>query len=138
MSTRTVRKERVDYTPHSCMKCIAANPGKGSTTGVRLRRSPSVRNSFEQMKIEPSKVTNILTKAKNKHYQLACSDVFEAVHGGEFIEGGLHHPNQYYEQSRKVLNPKTNDDSDGKEKEAVPTPMQQQEQTAATPKVVAA
>ncbi|CAL6297458.1 unnamed protein product [Bathycoccus prasinos] len=98
--------------------------------------------ALSQMKIEPSKVTDIVKKAKNKHYQLACSDVFEAVHGGEFIEGGLHHPNQYYEQSRKVLNPKTNEDSDGKEKQAVPTPPQQKEEqtaaAAAAPKVVAA
>ena len=67
--------------------------------------------------------------------------MFEAVHGGEFIEGGLHHPNQYYEQSRKVLNPKTNEDRDGKEKQAVPTPPQQKEEqtaAAAAPKVVAA
>ena len=132
--------KRVDYTPHSCMKCIAANPGKGEYHGCPFKTfsEEALGTALSKMKIEPSKVTNIVTKAKNKHYQLACSDVFEAVHGGEFIEGGLHHPNQYYEQSRKVLNPKTNDDSDGKEKEAVPTPMQQQEQTAATPKVVAA
>ena len=53
--------------------------------------------------------------------------MFEAVHGGEFIEGGLHHPNQYYEQSRKVLNPKTFEDSDGKEEQAEPTSPQQKE-----------
>jgi DNA primase large subunit len=95
------------------------------------------------MKIEPSKVTDIVKKAKNKHYQLACSDVFEAVHGGEFIDGGLHHPNQYYEQSRKVLNPKTNDGNDGKgEKGSVPTPVQEREEqtgaAAAAPKGVTA
>ena len=78
--------------------------------------------------------------ANNNLYHLSCSDLFEAVHGGEFIEGGLHHPNQYYEQSRKVLNPKTNEDSDGKEKQAVPPPPQQKEEqtAAAAPKVVAA
>ena len=119
--------KRVDYTPHSCMKCIAANPGKGEYHGCPFKTfsEDALGAALSQMKIEPSKVTDIVKKAKNKHYQLACSDVFEAVHGGEFIDGGLHHPNQYYEQSRKVLNPKTNDGNDGKgEKEAVPTPVQ--------------
>jgi DNA primase large subunit len=134
--------KRVDYTPHSCMKCIAANPSKGEYHGCPFKTfsEEALGAALSQMKIEPSKVTDIVKKAKNKHYQLACSDVFEAVHGGEFIEGGLHHPNQYYEQSRKVLNPKTNEDSDGKEKQAVPTPPQQKEEqtAAAAPKVVAA
>ena len=136
--------KRVDYTPHSCMKCIAANPSKGEYHGCPFKTfsEEALGAALSQMKIEPSKVTDIVKKAKNKHYQLACSDVFEAVHGGEFIEGGLHHPNQYYEQSRKVLNPKTNEDSDGEEKQAVPTPPQQKEEqtaaAAAAPKVVAA
>lgn len=143
--------KRVDYTPHSCMKCIAANPGKGEYHGCPFKTfsEEALGAALSQMKIEPSKVTDIVKKAKNKHYQLACSDVFEAVHGGEFIDGGLHHPNQYYEQSRKVLNPKTNDeprrrtnDSKG-EKEAVPTPAQQREEqtgaaASAAPKGVTA
>ena len=100
--------KRVDYTPHSCMKCIAANPGKGEYHGCPFKTfsEDALSTALLQMKIEPAKVSTIVKKAKDKHYQVACSDVFEALHDGKFIEDGLQHPNQYYEESRKILQPK--------------------------------
>lgn len=39
---------------------------------------------------------------KESHYQLACTKYFEIGHGVE-NQPGFNHPNQYYEESRKIL-----------------------------------
>lgn len=38
-----------------------------------------------------------------RELQLACAATFEGVHGCQC--DGINHPNQYFEQSQKVLNP---------------------------------
>lgn len=48
-------------------------------------------------------VTNLVTQG---HYQLACTKVFELTHNGVIPDGGVNHPNQYFEQSQAVLSGK--------------------------------
>lgn len=38
-----------------------------------------------------------------KHYQIACQKYFEWTHNKSTIEGGLNHPNQYFEESQAVV-----------------------------------
>jgi len=39
---------------------------------------------------------------RDSHYQLACTRYFEITHGQD-NHPGINHPNQYYEESRKIL-----------------------------------
>lgn len=96
--------KRVDYTPHTCMKCISANPGAGEHHGCPYKTfgEESLAAALGGLQIAPQKVRDIVDKAKAQHYQLACGMTFEAVHGAQ-IESGVQHPNQYFQESRKAL-----------------------------------
>ena len=96
--------KRVDYTPHTCMKCISANPGAGEHHGCPYKTfgEESPRRRSAGCSPAPQKVRDIVDKAKAQHYQLACGMTFEAVHGAQ-IESGVQHPNQYFQESRKAL-----------------------------------
>ena len=39
------------------------------------------------------------------HFQLACTLTFEAIHATS-CDSGINHPNQYFSESRKILQPK--------------------------------
>ena len=96
--------KRVDYTPHTCMKCISANPGAGEHHGCPYKTfgEESLTAALGGLSIAPHKVRDIVQKAKAHHYQLACGMTFEATHG-KTIEEGVQHPNQYFDESRKAL-----------------------------------
>ena len=96
--------KRVDYTPHTCMKCISANPGAGEHHGCPYKTfgEESLTAALGGLQIQPNKVRDIVQKAKAHHYQLACGMTFEAVHG-KTVDEGVQHPNQYFEESRKAL-----------------------------------
>ena len=57
------------------------------------------------MNISGGKSREIVDKAKNMHYQIACGMTFAALHNGKEIDAGVHTPHQYYAESRKVLAP---------------------------------
>lgn len=40
--------------------------------------------------------------AKKGHYQIACSKYFDAVHQTD-LGLGINHPNQFFEESQKIL-----------------------------------
>lgn len=46
----------------------------------------------------------MLTLKKQGHFQIACMSVFKATHPKEGLQGGLQHPNQYFEESQAILN----------------------------------
>jgi|AntAceMinimDraft_12_1070368.scaffolds.fasta_scaffold159317_1 DNA primase large subunit len=96
--------KRVDYTPHTCMKCISANPGPGEHHGCPYKTfgKEALSAALGGLKISARQVSDIVEKASGHHYQLACGMTFEAVHGAA-IESGVQHPNQYFTESRKAL-----------------------------------
>ena len=48
-------------------------------------------------------VKEIMEYVEKHHYQIACQKYFEWTHNKATVEGGVNHPNQYYEESQKVL-----------------------------------
>ncbi|KAH7306258.1 hypothetical protein KP509_22G004000 [Ceratopteris richardii] len=98
--------KRTDYTPFSCNKIILSTPGVGDHHGCPYRHfsEENLRAALGSMHLGVRIVDEILEKVRNRHYQVACSLTFEATHGSQTI--GINHPNQYFEQSRKILQPK--------------------------------
>ena len=95
----------MDYTPHTCMKCISSNPGSGEHHGCPYKTfgEESLTSALGGLQIPGGKVRDIVAKAKAQHYQLACGMTFAALHDGKEIEEGVQHPNQYFKESRKAL-----------------------------------
>ena len=96
--------KRQDYTPHSCASIIATTPGVGQVHGCpyRLFSEDSLRAALGRLSVSTEKLEEAVTKAKGGHYQLACGAVWEGKMGCS-CDTGVNHPNQYYEESRKVL-----------------------------------
>lgn len=49
-----------------------------------------------------SALNDIVEMAKKGHFQIACSKYFDAAHNTD-IGLGINHPNQYFEESQKLL-----------------------------------
>jgi DNA primase large subunit len=107
--------KRVNYTPHACGQCIAADPGvkdahgcpfKTLTSGVK-DKGARLHELLGSLKISGAKSHAIVEKATNMHYQIACGMTFAAIHDGVEIEAGVHTPHQYFHESRKILAPPT-------------------------------
>eukprot|EP00898_Chlorokybus_atmophyticus_P008059 jgi/Chlat1/8254/Chrsp77S07677 len=98
--------KRADYTPYTCMKIINASPAAGDHHGCPYRHfsADNLRAALRTMRLSAGVVDGVMDKAKNHHYQLACASAFEGMHNCE-CETGINHPNQYFEESRKVLAP---------------------------------
>ncbi|XP_051116611.1 probable DNA primase large subunit [Andrographis paniculata] len=96
--------KRTDYTPYSCQKIISSTPGVGDHHGCPYRHfsEENLRAALCMMGVGNRAVENVMDKVRNKHYQLACTLTFEAVHGTS-CDAGINHPNQYYSDSRKAL-----------------------------------
>lgn len=47
-------------------------------------------------------VNEILKLVQENHFQLACQKYFEYTHDKVSVDGGIHHPNQYFEESENV------------------------------------
>jgi len=58
-------------------------------------------------------VKEILDLIEGHHYQIACQKYFEWTHDQMTVEGGVNHPNQYFEESRAVLSGKKTLKSEG-------------------------
>jgi len=102
--------KRQDYTPYSCMKIIMSTPGQGDFHGCPYRHwtDDNVRAALSKMNLSQTAVNEVLDKKRSQHYQLACSAAFDGAHagcGGCGNDGGpqINHPNQYFEESRKLI-----------------------------------
>ncbi|XP_039279195.1 DNA primase large subunit [Nilaparvata lugens] len=97
--------KRANYTPHSCMKIITESLGTQDQHGCPYKHwdANKLKASLLQQNIQQIDVQEIVDLAKEGHYQLACTRHFEAKHNGAAPDGGVNHPNQYFEQSQAVL-----------------------------------
>ncbi|KND01027.1 DNA primase subunit PRI2 [Spizellomyces punctatus DAOM BR117] len=109
--------KRTNYTPYSCMKIITSNqPGPGDHHGCPFKHfsSDNLRTLMHRYGVAESGITDIARLAREGHYQVACTKLFEVTRGqahrqaraaaGE--EGGgiietIEHPNQWFDMSYK-------------------------------------
>ncbi|KAL3511460.1 hypothetical protein ACH5RR_030861 [Cinchona calisaya] len=104
--------KRTDYTPYSCQKIISSVPGVGDHHGCPYRHfsEENLRAALGKMGVSNRALEDVLEKVRNKHYQLACTLTFEAVHGTS-CDAGINHPNQYFIDSKKILESSNNANS---------------------------
>lgn len=97
--------KRMDWTPQSCMKIIMSTPGVGDHHGCPYRHfsEENLRAALGGMHLTPACTREVMEKVKGHHYQLACAAAFEGSHRCQ--SDGVNHPNQYFEQSQKILQP---------------------------------
>ncbi|XP_059446968.1 probable DNA primase large subunit isoform X2 [Corylus avellana] len=103
--------KRTDYTPFSCQKIISSTPGVGDHHGCPYRHfsEENLRAALGKMRVNSRAVEDVMDKVRNRHYQLACTLTFEAVHGTS-CDAGINHPNQYFSESQKVVQSKQVED----------------------------
>uniref|UniRef100_A0A5K3EGF5 DNA primase large subunit n=1 Tax=Mesocestoides corti TaxID=53468 RepID=A0A5K3EGF5_MESCO len=102
--------KRADYTPYSCMKIISFNqPATGEFHGCPFRHLDLdlLRQRLAVGgKLSSDRVEAIVTRAKDKQYQLACREFFKAAHPELSPEDAasvnINHPNQFYELAQKA------------------------------------
>ncbi|KAG5444745.1 DNA primase large subunit [Clonorchis sinensis] len=102
--------KRTDYTPYSCVKIISSNgPGPGESHGCPFRHmDPDLlrQRLSSRGRIPSDAVDTIMQRAKERLYHLSCREYFRAMHklNADAISGlVITHPNQYFEESLKVL-----------------------------------
>jgi DNA primase large subunit len=111
--------KRTNYTPYSCVKMISSLPGPNDTHGCPFRQFSSERlvEMMESYGVSGGDAEIVTKKAKEGHYQLACTRLFELSKGkihdiADEIEGfgrdndgalmllqGMDHPNRWFEMS---------------------------------------
>ncbi|CAN4087158.1 unnamed protein product [Withania somnifera] len=96
--------KRTDYTPYSCQKIISSAPGVGDHHGCPYRHfsEDNLRAALTRMGVGNRAMEDVIDKVQNRHYQLACTLTFEAVHSAT-CDAGVNHPNKYYNDSQKIL-----------------------------------
>ncbi|KAM6562660.1 hypothetical protein CsatB_022658 [Cannabis sativa] len=99
--------KRTDYTPYSCQKIISSTPSVGDHHGCPYRHfsEENLRAALSKMGVNSRAMEDVMDKVQNRHYQLACTLTFEAVHGAS-CDSGINHPNQYFSDSQKILQAK--------------------------------
>ncbi|XP_063901553.1 DNA primase large subunit-like [Zophobas morio] len=97
--------KHLNYSAYSCHKIITTNPpASGDHHGCPFKHFDAInlRTLLLQGKISSVQVEEILKLVKEKHYQVACTRFFEAVHKVEHPSLTIIHPNQFYEESLAV------------------------------------
>ena len=74
-------------------------------------------NSFDEFSVVVQDIADLVSR---QHYQIACQRYFEATHQTE-LDGGIQHPNQYFQESQKILNGDVKERSLAKGSHKVPT-----------------
>ncbi|XP_019434311.1 PREDICTED: probable DNA primase large subunit isoform X1 [Lupinus angustifolius] len=99
--------KRTDYTPFSCQKIISSTPGAGDQHGCPYRHfsEENLRAALSRMGVNSRAMEDVMNKVRNRHYQLACTLTFEAIHGTQ-CDAGINHPNQYFSDSQKIFQQK--------------------------------
>ncbi|XP_065873295.1 probable DNA primase large subunit [Euphorbia lathyris] len=99
--------KRTDYTPYSCQKVISSTPGVGDYHGCPYRHfsEENLRAALGKIGVNSGAMEDVMDKVRNRHYQLACTLTFEAIHGVS-CDAGINHPNQYFTDSQVILKSK--------------------------------
>ncbi|XP_038057684.1 DNA primase large subunit-like [Patiria miniata] len=98
--------KRTDYTPYSCMKIIMTNaPATGDHHGCPFRHTDSnlLKQRLAAYKVNQSGIDEIIDLVNKSHYQVACSKYFMLTHSSVKTDVAIQHPNQYFEESQKIL-----------------------------------
>ncbi|GIY50609.1 DNA primase large subunit [Caerostris darwini] len=98
--------KRANFSPYSCMKIITSNtPGAGEFHGCPFKHSDqsNLKQRLQGLNINSSATDNILDLSSRGHYQIACTRFFEVTHNETSVDQGISHPNQYFEESQKIL-----------------------------------
>ncbi|XP_020106509.1 probable DNA primase large subunit isoform X1 [Ananas comosus] len=95
--------KRTDYTPFACQKIISSTPSVGDHHGCPYRHfsEENLRAALNKMGVGGRQQDEVMDKVRNRHYQLACTLTFEAIHGTS-CDTGINHPNQYFSNSQKI------------------------------------
>ncbi|XP_019704573.1 probable DNA primase large subunit [Elaeis guineensis] len=96
--------KRTDYTPYSCHKIISSTPGVGDHHGCPYRHfsEENLRAALGKIGVGSRALDDVMDKVRNRHYQLACTLTFEAIHAAS-CDTGINHPNHYFSESQKIL-----------------------------------
>jgi len=91
---------RINYSPYACGAVINASPDTSGQTGCPFRncKVEGLTSMLRAMKVGEGVVANAVGLRQEQRYQLACSAVFEAVHGKKLEVTA---PHQYFAESRK-------------------------------------
>ena len=105
---------RIKYKPFCCQQLIHSSPDTSGTAGCAYKhhRPADLQNALNGMRLKTEVVTAVMNKAKEGHYQLACTMVYEARHAcgqlaastkatGAGKKECVEHPNQYFKNSRQ-------------------------------------
>ena len=97
-----------NYSPYGCAKVIGASPDPSGATGCPFKncQAADLGKRLASMSLKGEAVTAVVGKAKEGHFQAACAMVFEARYGTLGAEGGVQHPNQYFQESRQYYKDK--------------------------------
>jgi len=123
--------KRTSYTPFSCMKIINSTPVGDQGHGCPYKHwdANHLRGALQSLRLNSSTIAEVLDKAKNQHYQIACLQVYEALHPGGTVDS-LNHPNQYFLDSVRYHEAKEQDQQQASN-------VKQEEATAASTAVQA-
>ncbi|KAI8817371.1 eukaryotic and archaeal DNA primase, large subunit-domain-containing protein [Fimicolochytrium jonesii] len=117
--------KRTNYTPYSCVKIITSNPpGPQDAHGCPFRHLPNslVKDMLRSYAVSEGGVAEIAHLAKEGHYQVACTKLFEATRGQAHEMAGnalaamqaggaaamvqtIEHPNQWFDLSKGAAAP---------------------------------
>jgi DNA primase large subunit len=99
--------KRTNYTPYSCGKIIGIFAGQGDRHGcpfryprlIRTQQRDDLEQVLHRMGVDKDK-EDILGKAKEGHYQIACTKCYEVKHQTVLVEP-IDHPNRWFDLAMK-------------------------------------
>ncbi|KAF9594557.1 hypothetical protein IFM89_033527 [Coptis chinensis] len=86
--------------PHRTLRGLASTCNPSAS-------EENLRAALSKMGVGGRSMEDVMEKVRNRHYQLACTLTFEAVHGTS-CDAGINHPNQYFTDSQNILKLKNN------------------------------
>jgi len=94
--------KKKNWQPWDCMRIIMESVGAGESHGCPFRHQEprALRQRLEGQGLKEAQINQIVKKAEEGHYQVACSMQYSTVHHKELSTGVVQHPNQWYLESR--------------------------------------